>query len=354
MPYDKHILFISPGFPKDEADSSCLPYLQTYFKAVAAAYPNIRFSAIAVNYPFEKKTYKCHNIEVYACGGKDRKLPFKLLNWQQCYSYFNQINKIQKVDYINSFWLRECAVVGDFLSRLKKLPHCVSMIGQDARASNRYLRFLNFNRFKITCLSNFQAKVFEKNTQRKVDKVIPLGLDANDFSNIDLTQERTIDILGVGNLGPIKNYQLFIKMIARLKNKFPNIRSCIIGNGKFEADLKQQIQDLDVENNVTLAGHLNREAVLDYMQRSKIFLHTSIYESQGYVFLESLFLGMHVVSFEVGIAQNLEKWKVVADEDAMELALVDLLQKEKKYDSVMLYPVSDTVETYANIYGILA
>jgi len=352
MPYDKHILLLTPGFPKDETDSSCLPYLQTYFKAVAVAYPNIRFSAISVNYPFEKKTYKCHNITVYACGGKNRKLPFKIWNWQQCFSYFNQINKIQKVDYINSFWLRECAVVGDFLSRFKKLPHCVSMIGQDARASNRYLPFFNFNRFKITCLSEFQANIFEKNTQRKVDKVIPLGLDTNDFANISLSQERTIDILGVGNLGPIKNYQLFVKMIARLKNKFPNIRSCIIGSGNFEMDLKQQIRNLEIEENITLAGHLSRETVLDYMQCSKILLHTSIYESQGYVFLEALFLGMHVVSFEVGIAQNLEQWKVVEDEDAMELALIHLLQKEKKHESIMLYSVEETVATYANIYGI--
>ncbi len=356
MKYTKHIVFITPGFPQNESDSSCLPYLQTYFKAITQSYPHIRFSAIAMDYPFDKHIYECHKIMVYACGGKNRRLPLKLLNWKSCVQYFKKINKIQKVDFINSFWLRECAILGNYLSKQYQLPHCVSMVGQDARASNRYLRFLNLNQFSISCLSPFQSKVLEQHTQRKADYIIPLGLDAKDFANVSLHEERDIDIIGVGNLGPVKNYPLFIKMIARLKEHFPNIKSCIVGGGDFKGSLTQEIEqlivDLDVKDNVLMTGHIERTEVLKYIQRSKIFLHTSNYESQGYVFLEALFLGMYLVSFEVGIAQEHPKWSVAENEEDMLQKLKLLMSQAKTYDSVMLYDVADTVEAFAEVYQL--
>lgn len=53
-----------------------------------------------------------------------------------------------------------------------------------------------------------------------------------------------------------------------------------------------------------------RAEMLKLMARSRVLVHPSRYESQGYVFLEALMQGMSVVSYPVSIASPSERWSV--------------------------------------------
>ena len=117
-----------------------------------------------------------------------------------------------------------------------------------------------------------------------------MGIIPDDFP--PLNNERDIDILGVGGLIPLKNYQLFIRLIKSILPDFPNLKAVIIGEGKERKIIEQMIEEWNLSEHISLTGMLPRHEVLNYMNRSRIFLHPSTYESFGFVFSEALYSGM--------------------------------------------------------------
>lgn len=62
-------------------------------------------------------------------------------------------------------------------------------------------------------------------------------------------------ILCTGELNKNKNQITLIRATAKLKDKIPNLRILLAGNGPKEEELKFWISDLDVEDNVKLLGY---------------------------------------------------------------------------------------------------
>ena len=86
------------------------------------------------------------------------------------------------------------------------------------------------------------------------------------------------------------------------------------------------------------------------MERSKVLVHTSSFESQGYVFLEAMSRGMSIVSFDVGIAIASNKWHVAKSNDDFKSAILNLLSQEKKYIPKYPYLIEGTIESYSKLY----
>ena len=203
---------------------------------------------------------------------------------------------------------------------------------------------------KIIAISKKQKNIFEKNSDKKNLDVIPFGISDRKNNSENLSQKET-DIIGVGSLIELKNYKFFINIVKKLILDFPNLNCVIIGDGEEKSVLLNLIKELKLENNIYLAGKLHREKVFEYMKRSKILLHTSNYESLGYVFEEALMSGLTIVSFEVGIAEASERWKVCNSGDEIYFNLKQLLKCKLNYTPEILYKVEETVKAYWKIYN---
>ena len=107
-----------------------------------------------------------------------------------------------------------------------------------------------------------------------------------------------------------------------------------------------------VRKNIEFTGLLSRQEIFKLMQRSKILIHPSSFEGSGFVFAEALVNGMNIVSFNVGYAQNHPKWFITKDELEFIQLTKNLLNKSLDYNPVNLFPLKETVERYASIYGI--
>jgi glycosyltransferase involved in cell wall biosynthesis len=344
----RHIVIITPGFPKDESDDNCIPPLQDYAKLLSSK-KYIIVSVITLQYPSTKSNYNWHNVNVYALGGNDTEFPKRLFIWKEAINHFKKINAVNSVDVIHSFWLSECALIGNYISSQYGLKHINTVMGKEANRFNRYLRFINFDKLKLAALSERQADSIKNASKRNADKIIPWGLDENTLPSFE-NYERKIDILGVGSLIPIKNFSSFINIIHKLKEFNPDIRSVIIGDGPLKEKLEHQIKKTGLENNVTLAGNLPREKVFEYMMQSKILLHTSTSESFGMVFIEALYFGLYIVSKPVGIAKSSERWIVCNSDDDFVTAVKHLLQSSQNYKQLLLHSLEKTVDSYLKIY----
>lgn len=343
----KHVVFITPGFAKDENDASCIPPLQLFAKHLAQQ--NFKVTVIALEYP-ERKNYRWHNVDVYSCGGNNSWLA-KPFTWLEVNSLFTKIDSKNKVDLVHSFWLQDTVLLGSCISKKKSLPHLTTLMGQDVLPSNNYLKIPFLRRQKMVALSRFHADTFEATTQNVVRKIIPWGIDKNEFPGFN-NGNRSIDILAVGSLNQVKNLNEFIEELALVKNDFPKVNAIIAGDGLLRNELEGKVKQLNLSNNINFKGHLQRPEILQLMQQSKILLHTSKFESYGYVFAEALWSGMKIVSHPVGIAT--EQNSLIGN-SKQELAnhCLRILQTENNYEQIETATIQQTVSEYISMYNEL-
>jgi len=343
----KHILFLVPGFPADENDFNCIPPLQEFLLKFKSSYFSAKISVIPLQYPYQLKDYIWNGIKIYPLRGKNSAVK-KPLVWLQAFRCSVSIHKSNPVDVIHSLWLGECAMIGNILSKKLNCPHICTLMGQDVKASNKYLSLSKNEKIRIVALSQNQSNQFFQITNRKADGIIHWGIDDQKFRNA----ERDIDLLAVGSLIPLKNYSFFIRLIAELKKTYPNLKCKLVGTGPELSKLKNLTNEKVISENIEFTGLLSRTEIFKLMQRSKIFVHPSTFEGSGYVFAEAIVNGMNIVSFNVGYAQKHPKWIIANDESEFEKIIERLLSAELEFNPVNMFPMIETINKYASLYGI--
>ncbi len=343
----KHILLLTPGFPKDENDFNCIPPLQEFLIKFNSKHPQMKISVIPFQYPYRNNDYLWNGIKVFPLNGKNLAIK-KPLVWLMGFRNATRIHSEYSVDVIHSIWLGECAMIGNILSNKFKCEHVCTLMGQDVKVSNRYLRLSKNDQIKIVALSQNQSDQFSQITNRKVNDIIHWGIDDQQIT----AQARDIDLLGVGSLIPLKNYSLFIKTITEIVKTNPLLKCILVGTGHESEKLKEMVEENGLMKNIEFTGLIDRKEIFKLMQRSKIFVHPSTFEGSGYAFAEALVNGMNIVSFNVGYAQNHPKWYIAKDEDEFIRITERLLTTKLDFNPVNIFPLSKTVNKYASLYGI--
>ncbi len=342
-----HILYLVPGFPKDENDFNCIPPLQEFLSKFRSEFPLINISVISFQYPYQHETYNWKGITINPLGGNNLKFK-KPFVWLKAIREAKKIHKTNPVDVVHSLWLGECAMIGNILSKRFGCQHICTLMGQDVKANNRYLKLSESKKIKIIALSENQAQNFLNLTNRAVDEIIHWGIDDQQINS----HERDVDLLGIGSLIPLKNYSLFIKTIAEIVKKKPDLRCKLVGTGPQSTKLKEMAEAYGIANNLEFTGLIDRKEIFKLMQRSKILIHPSKFEGSGFVFAEALANGMNLVSFNVGYAQEHPKWFIARDENDFIRITKKLLSENLNFEPVNLFPLPETVERYASFYGI--
>ncbi len=345
----KHIVILTPGFPKDENDSVCIPPLQDFLLHFKKTFPEIEFTVIAFQYPFDKSFYKWHDISVLSLRGKNLKLD-KIFVWDGALTMAKFLAERNKLNIVHSLWFGECALIGNRIAQKYKVKHICTLMGRDVSANNIYLKLLSKRKIEIVALSENQSRLFKEITGHDVDKKIFWGVPSQKNNSNSV---REIDLLGVGSLIPFKNYELLIKTVSLLKKDFPKIRCKLIGSGRQLSKLKKLSKEFNLDDNIEFLGEQKRENVFEYMKRSKILFHPSKFEGSGMVFAEALANGLNIVSFNVGYAQEHPKWKIANSVEEMVSNTRKLLSSDLNHDPHNLFPIEKTVNDYAKLYGLI-
>lgn len=289
------LILLTPGFPKDEQDTACLPAFQQFALSVQIGFPQYQLIILSFQYPFEARRYSWKGIEVMALGGKNRNKLFRLFTWMAACKALEEIHRSHNVIGLISLWMTECALVASRFAKKHQLKHVIWIIGQDAKAGNSYVSRTKPEASQLIAMSDFLKDEFSKNYGILPEHVMENGINANTFPELN-TGERAIDVFGAGSLIPLKNYRLFLELIAELKQDYPQIRAQIAGGGEEQESLQNLVRELGLESNVTLLGPKSHSETLMLMNQSKVFLHTSHYEGNSTVLMEALYSGCRVMS----------------------------------------------------------
>lgn len=111
------------------------------------------------------------------------------------------------------------------------------------------------------------------------------------------------DLLFVGRLSHEKRPIEFLQVIKQLKNRIPNIKAIIIGEGALQQECLDFINKNELMNNVVMLGF--EANPYKYMKKTKLLIMTSIYEGFGLVAVEAMILGVPVLCRPVGGLVNI-------------------------------------------------
>ena len=132
-----------------------------------------------------------------------------------------------------------------------------------------------------------------KSSEKSV--VIPNGIDFKYISEIDPAGEKS-DVIFAGRLIKEKNVEFLIKAISDIKEKIPDIKCCIIGDGPEREKLEKLTYDLNIGDNVKFKGFMkNYSDLISYMKASEVFVLPSTREGFGIVVIEANACGLPVV-----------------------------------------------------------
>ncbi len=342
------LIILTPGFPSDEQDTSCLPAQQVFVRSLNRVFPDLRVVLVSFEYPHRKETYQWFGNTVITLGGWRKGKVSKLKTLMAVRRRLAVLRREHSVVGLLSFWCGPCALAGKYFGR--GLSHFTWILGQDARAGNQFVPFIKPKAEQLVAMSGFLAEEFNRNYRIKPAHVIPNGIDPELFGPGNVV--RDIDVLGVGNLTKLKRYDLLVSVVSGLESFVPDVRAVICGKGEEESRLREKIRGLGLEGKVRLAGELPHREVLSMMQRSKILLHTSSYEGFSTVCLEALYAGAHVISFIDNAGKAVKNWHVVGSEEDMIWKALELLRSpDTEYVSDLLFSMDDSVRRMMGLYG---
>ena len=159
----------------------------------------------------------------------------------------------------------------------------------------------------VTSSSNYENRLILDNYNINKSRIIKIkpGIDREMFSP-DLTFKRENVFLSVGRIQEQKGQ---LKTISFLNN-FKKIESDFVcyfvggpsgksGNDYF-LELEKNVKDLKLESHVEFLGDLPQHEIKELLKKSKLLIHTSLFETFGLVAIEANSMGVPVLTSNNG------------------------------------------------------
>lgn len=134
------------------------------------------------------------------------------------------------------------------------------------------------------------------------DELVGLGIDADRIAivpvgiepprNVVTRRSVTPELVVLARLVPHKRVEHAIEVLARLGERWPDLRLTIIGEGPCENDLRAEAERLGVTDRVTFAGFVAEQTKHEHLARTWLHLVPSVKEGWGLVVSEA---GGHAV-----------------------------------------------------------
>lgn len=324
-----------------------VPFIQQFVISFIENHPEVEITIFTLKTP-KGTSYFWKGIKVIPMNISTKNKINQIIDLVKSSIKINRFVQRQNIDGILSFWYQESALLGKIASKLYGVKHYTWLQGQDVFKQNLYFKYFKPKSSQLIALSNFQNNVLAQEFNLKTNNVCPIVVNPGFFPKLNLN-ERSIDIFGAGSFIPLKNYHLFINVILELKKTYPNLNVVLAGNGPLEVELQSSINKLGLENTITLTGLLSHKETMNYMNNSKIFLHTSKFEGGGMVLYEALYSGCQVIS-SIPIEKEKSEFHFCNTKEKMIYNIQQILKKPLKAKRVTVNNIEKSTVTIYQLF----
>lgn len=109
----------------------------------------------------------------------------------------------------------------------------------------------------------------------------------------------SFQIMTTARLVPHKGIEGVIRAVAILKDRIPEIKFFVAGDGPEEENLKKLAKEIGVENNVKFLGRVSRLETWRLRKQSSVYVLNSIYEGLPHTALTSFAAGIPMVATDI-------------------------------------------------------
>ena len=129
-----------------------------------------------------------------------------------------------------------------------------------------------------------------------------------------------VGLVSVGRLNRQKGFDLLLRAVAAVRREVAGLSLTLVGDGPEAAALKGLAKELDLQDAVVFAGHLDNP--YPFMAHADLFVSSSRYEGSPNAVLESLACGTPVLAFDCPggtgeiLSEGRNGWLVPAEDTA--------------------------------------
>lgn len=160
-----------------------------------------------------------------------------------------------------------------------------------------------------TNLINSEEIIYKSNLEDNIIKInedeIRILSNSNNGVNLVPLNKNNFNMFASGRLSPEKGFAELIEAFSTISKNNKHARLYILGNGPERSRLETLIFNRKLEDKVYLLGYQSNPFSL--IKYSDLFVLTSRYEGQGLVLLESLTLGVNVLSNDLTVTREVLK-----------------------------------------------
>jgi len=181
-------------------------------------------------------------------------------------------------------------------AQLLEIPFSMTLHGSDLLVHANYLDVkLAHCKTCFTVSEHNRRYILDHYPMTDSRKVVVarLGVDVPDTFACEPTKGRTsrFTLIAVGRLHAVKNHSFLLRACAWLKDAGIDFECLIAGEGPERAHLEQLIQQLELERQVTLLGHVPRQQTASLYDRADVVVLTSRSEGIPLVLMEAMSRG---------------------------------------------------------------
>jgi len=317
-----HVLIIPSWYPSFKED-----YVGSFFReqAIALSKENCR---VGILFPELLSLRKLKNIKIfpsYSIYNDNGVNTFKLKwsNWFIKSKYLQikafkfighllfkkYLSKFGKPDLIHCQSIFNASFLGEYLSTKYEIPFIII-----EHNSGFYYKTQGFQKYynsairisskakKCFSVSSSYSKYLNKELKNNLEWGVHHNIVSDFFfkTRIQTPNTEKFIFLTINRLHKIKNVDLLIKSFHLFNEIYPFSELRIVGVGYEYKQLKRLSRSLGIDKKVKFLGRLNRSEIPKQINQSHVYVHSSIYETFGVVFVESLAMGRPVISTNVG------------------------------------------------------
>jgi len=227
----------------------------------------------------------------------------------------------------------------------------------------------------ITASTSYEETLISDSYQIESQKIkqIKPGVDSELFSP-DQSTERENIFLSIGRIQQQKGQLETLKFLNSFKEIETDFKCYFVGGPsgssgeEYLLELKKIVKDLSLDSHVEFLGNLPQVDITNLLNRSKLLIHTSQYETFGLVAIEANSTGVPVLTTNTGsmkeIIVNNKNGYLAKDlfDSNVNTFVKELLLNDKKFDEISEYCLekskeydwSNTTKELEKLYKILA